>query len=102
MGGAWDDAGRKPVPPCAASGANRLQKLGIPWIVEILEKSGLAATFFVETFMEDQGNPGGENASADTSSTMAKTCNCTSIRSIGTMASSSAACRRPSSTTSPT
>ena len=59
MGGAWGDATLKPVPPARGVwGKYGPRELGLPWIVEILEHSGLAATFFVESFMEDQGYPG--------------------------------------------
>jgi hypothetical protein len=58
MGGAWGSPTLKPVPPARGVwGHFGKRKLGIPWIVEILEGSGLAATFFVESFMEEQGNP---------------------------------------------
>ena len=58
MGGAWGNPAIKPVPPARGVwGEYGPRKFGIPWIVEILEKSGLAATFFVESFMEDQGYP---------------------------------------------
>jgi hypothetical protein len=59
MGGAWGNPSFKPVPPLRAVwGQYGAKKLGLPWIVEILERHGLAATFFVEAFMEDQGYPG--------------------------------------------
>jgi len=59
MGGAWGSPTLKPVPPARGVwGDYGPRKLGIPWIVEILESNGLAATFFVESFMEDQGYPG--------------------------------------------
>jgi hypothetical protein len=59
MGGAWGDARLKPVPPTRGVWGEYGQKrLGLSWIVEILENNGLAATFFVECFMEDQGSPG--------------------------------------------
>jgi peptidoglycan/xylan/chitin deacetylase (PgdA/CDA1 family) len=59
MGGAWGNPAVKPVPPARGVwGEYGCRKLGIPWIVEILEQSGLAATFFVEAFMQDQGYPG--------------------------------------------
>jgi hypothetical protein len=59
MGGAWDDASRRPVAPARGVwGEFGARKLGIPWIVEILAQSGLSATFFVEPFMEEQGYPG--------------------------------------------
>ncbi len=59
MGGAWRDARLKPVSPARAVwGEYGDQKLGLPLIVEILAASGLAATFFVEAFTDDQGFPG--------------------------------------------
>ncbi len=59
MGGAWGDPTLRPVPPSRGVwGEFGSQKLGLPLIVEILEQHGLAATFFVEAFMEEQGHPG--------------------------------------------
>ncbi|WP_182870603.1 polysaccharide deacetylase family protein [Stieleria mannarensis] len=59
MGGAWADPNLKPVPPSRAIwGEYGDQKLGIPLIVKILEDHGLAATFFVDAFTEDQGFEG--------------------------------------------
>jgi hypothetical protein len=59
MGGAWGDSALKPVVPARGVwGEYGPMKLGLPWIVEILEMNGLAATFFVEAFMEEQGYPG--------------------------------------------
>ena len=59
MGGAWGDPALKPVPPARGVwGEYGSRRLGLPWIVEILKDNGLAATFFVESFMEDQGYPG--------------------------------------------
>lgn len=58
MGGAWRDASLKPVSPQRAVwGEYGDRKLGLPLIVEILRASGLAATFFVEAFTDDQGYP---------------------------------------------
>lgn len=60
MGGAWGDPRLKPVPPSRGVwGEYGLQRLGLPWIVEILQQHQLAATHFVEAFMEEQGYPGG-------------------------------------------
>jgi hypothetical protein len=59
MGGAWADPRLKPVSPTRTVwGEYGSQKLGLPWIVSMLEQNGLAATFFVEVFMEEQGYPG--------------------------------------------
>jgi len=59
MGGAWGNPMFKPVPPARGVwGEYGSRRLGLPWIVEILEDNGLAATFFVESFMEDQGYSG--------------------------------------------
>jgi peptidoglycan/xylan/chitin deacetylase (PgdA/CDA1 family) len=58
MGGAWGDPALKPVPPARGVwGRFGNKELGLPWIVDILKRSGLSATFFVETFMEEQGYP---------------------------------------------
>jgi peptidoglycan/xylan/chitin deacetylase (PgdA/CDA1 family) len=59
MGGAWDDPSLKPVPPSrAVMGEYGDRKLGLPLITDILARSGLKATFFVEAFMAEQGHPG--------------------------------------------
>jgi peptidoglycan/xylan/chitin deacetylase (PgdA/CDA1 family) len=59
MGGAWQNGSLKPVPPSRAIwGEYGNEKLGLPLIVEILEEHGLAGTFFVEAFTDDQGYPG--------------------------------------------
>lgn len=59
MGGAWGDPGLRPVPPARAVwGEYGSQRFGLPLIVEILEQNGLAATFFVEAFTDEQGYPG--------------------------------------------
>lgn len=59
MGGAWGDPRLKPVPPSRAVwGEYARGTMGIPLIVETLERNGLAATFFVEAFIEEQGYPG--------------------------------------------
>ncbi len=58
MGGAWGDAGLKPVPPARAVwGEYGGEKLGLPLICDILNKYNLAATFFVEAFIDEQGYP---------------------------------------------
>jgi peptidoglycan/xylan/chitin deacetylase (PgdA/CDA1 family) len=63
MGGAWANPSFKPVPPSRAVwGENGDKKLGLPLIVEILEQYGLAATFFVEAFIDEQGHPGQSEA----------------------------------------
>jgi peptidoglycan/xylan/chitin deacetylase (PgdA/CDA1 family) len=59
MGGAWADPALRPVPPARAMmGEYGQRRLGVPLITEILDGSGLKATFFVETFAEEQGYPG--------------------------------------------
>ena len=59
MGGAWGNPSRKPVPPSRAIwGEYGSKRLGIPLIVDVLEENGLAATFFVEAFTDEQGYPG--------------------------------------------
>jgi len=59
MGGAWGDDALRPVPPSRAMmGEYGDRRLGVPRITEILGRYGLAATFFVETFAEEQGHPG--------------------------------------------
>ncbi len=59
MGGAWADPALRPVPPVrAVMGHYGHHEYGVPRIVDILKASGLAATFFVETFAEEQGHPG--------------------------------------------
>ncbi len=60
MGGAWR-AGTdlKPVPPARAMmGQFGQDAFGLPLICDILNDSGLAATFFVEAFTDEQGFPG--------------------------------------------
>jgi len=59
MGGAWSDPNLKPVPPARAVwGQYDGKEFGLRLIVQILEQEGLAATFFVEAFTDDQGFPG--------------------------------------------
>lgn len=59
MGGAWANPRLKPVPPLRAVwGQYNGRELGLPVIVDILNGYGLAATFFVEAFMDEQGHPG--------------------------------------------
>ena len=59
MGGAWQDASLKPVPPSRAIwGEYGNKNLGLPLIVDILKRHGLAATFFVDAFTDDQGFDG--------------------------------------------
>jgi hypothetical protein len=58
MGGAWGNPALRPVPPARAMmGEYGPRRLGVPLICDILNRSGLAATFFIETFAEEQGNP---------------------------------------------
>jgi len=59
MGGAWQDGARKPVPPSRAMmGRFGPDSFGLPLICDILADSGLAATFFVDPFADEQGYPG--------------------------------------------
>jgi len=59
MGGAWADARLKPVPPARAIwGDYGGRPMGLPLIVETLNRAGLAATFFVEAFTDEQGFSG--------------------------------------------
>ena len=59
MGGAWKDPGLCPVPPSRAVwGEYNDNKFGLPLITDILNRNKLAATFFVEAFMDEQGYPG--------------------------------------------
>jgi hypothetical protein len=59
MGGAFEDASRRPVPPARGMmGDYGGRHMGVPLITEILQASGLAATFFFEPFAEEQGYPG--------------------------------------------
>jgi hypothetical protein len=59
MGGAWGNPALRPVPPARGMmGEYGGRRLGVPLISQTLNESGLAATFFVETFAEEQGHPG--------------------------------------------
>jgi len=59
MGGAWQDSSLKPIPPrLGMMGEYGKDRFGIPLICDILQRSNLAATFFLEPFNEDLGNPG--------------------------------------------
>jgi hypothetical protein len=59
MGGAWYDPAIKPVSPERAIWGNTdSQQLGIPLITDILNRNNLAATFFVDSFIDEQGYPG--------------------------------------------
>ena len=62
MGGAWQDPQLRPVPPSrAVMGEYGDRKLGLPLIIDILDARSLKGTFFVDTFMAEQGYPeGGE------------------------------------------
>jgi peptidoglycan/xylan/chitin deacetylase (PgdA/CDA1 family) len=59
MGGAWQNPNLKPISPrlgmMGEYGANRF---GVPLICDILNRSDLKATFFLEPFNEDLGWPG--------------------------------------------
>lgn len=59
MGGAWRHPGLRPVPPSRAMwGQYDGKQWGLRLIVDILERAGLVATFFVEAFTAEQGYPG--------------------------------------------
>ena len=56
MGGAWGDPMLKPVSPARAIwGEYGRRQLGLPLIVDILKRHGLAATFFLTPFIAEQG-----------------------------------------------
>jgi len=58
MGGAWQDGRLRPIPPeRGMMGRYGDRQLGLPWIVDILAESGLAATFFLEPFNDELGYP---------------------------------------------
>ena len=59
MGGAWGDPALRPVSPeRTMMGRYGPRQLGLPLIVDILRRSGLAGTFFVEAFGDELGYPG--------------------------------------------
>jgi peptidoglycan/xylan/chitin deacetylase (PgdA/CDA1 family) len=59
MGGAWQNPDLRPVPPrLGMMGEYGGRRLGIPLICDILERSRLGATFFVEPFNDELGWPG--------------------------------------------
>jgi hypothetical protein len=59
MGGAFGDPALRPVPPARAVwGQYGGREMGLPLITDILRRHGLAATFFVEVFSDEQGYPG--------------------------------------------
>ena len=59
MGGAWGNRELRPVSPSRAVwGEYYNNKFGLPLIIDILSRNKLAATFFVEAFMDEQGYPG--------------------------------------------
>lgn len=59
MGGAWRNPSLHPVPPSRAMmGEYGNQQLGLPLIADILCGNGVAGTFFVEAFTEEQGFQG--------------------------------------------
>jgi peptidoglycan/xylan/chitin deacetylase (PgdA/CDA1 family) len=59
MGGAWADPKLRPVPPSRAVwGRHGRTQLGLPLIADILAEHGLAATFFLDAFIAEQGYPG--------------------------------------------
>ena len=58
MGGAWGRPDVRPVPPSRAiMGEYGRRRMGLPMIVDIMERQGLAGTFFVEPFAAEQGHP---------------------------------------------
>lgn len=59
MGGAWQNESLRPVPPeRAMMGRYGEHSYGLPLICDILGEAGLAATFFVEAFADEQGFEG--------------------------------------------
>lgn len=59
MGGAYARKELRPVPPSRAMlGEYGRRRMGTPLITEILNDNGLAATFFVDPFAQEQGYPG--------------------------------------------
>lgn len=59
MGGAWQDPSLKPIAPrLGMMGEYGQSRLGVPLICDILKRSNLNATFFLEPFNEDLGYPG--------------------------------------------
>ena len=59
MGGAWQNPDLKPVPPrLGMMGEYGENRFGVPLICDILQRSNLKATFFLEPFNEDLGYPG--------------------------------------------
>ena len=59
MGGAWNDPSLTPLPPrLGMMGEYGDKQLGIPLICDILDKSNLEATFFLEPFNAELGYPG--------------------------------------------
>jgi len=59
MGGAWNDPSLKPVPPrLGMMGDYGNRQLGVPLICDILKRSDLKATFFIEPFNAELGWPG--------------------------------------------
>jgi hypothetical protein len=59
MGGAWQNSSLSPIPPrLGMMGDYGAKKFGLPLICDILEQSGLKATFFLEPFNAELGYPG--------------------------------------------
>lgn len=59
MGGAWNDPALKPIPPrLGMMGEYGKHRFGVPLICDILQRSNLPATFFLEPFNEELGYPG--------------------------------------------
>lgn len=59
MGGAWQDPNLRPIPPrLGMMGKYGSKQLGVPLICDILERSNLKATFFLEPFNAELGYPG--------------------------------------------
>lgn len=58
MGGAWGAPEIRPVQPSRGIwGDYDGKKMGLPFLVSFLERHGLAGTFFVTPFLEEQGYP---------------------------------------------
>lgn len=58
MGGAWNDPSIRPIPPrLGMMGEYGPNQFGVPLICDVLKRSDLKATFFLEPFNEDLGYP---------------------------------------------
>jgi len=59
MGGAWGNPNLKPISPrLGMMGEYGDKRLGVPLICDILKRSDLKATFFLEPFNKELGHPG--------------------------------------------